>query len=78
MKKISAEEFDRRFDQGEDLTPYLDLASATCLGEKSQRVNVDFPVWMIRAMDQEAARLGISRQALIKVTMDQRLQVRHP
>jgi hypothetical protein len=28
MKKISAQEFDRRFDAGEDILPYLDLSTA--------------------------------------------------
>ncbi len=32
-----------------------------------KRVNVDFPVWMVQEMDEKARRLGISRQALVKV-----------
>lgn len=32
-----------------------------------KRVNVDFPVWMVKEMDERAGRLGISRQALVKV-----------
>ncbi|MBI9081538.1 MAG: hypothetical protein JEY79_17585 [Pseudodesulfovibrio sp.] len=32
-----------------------------------KRVNVDFPVWMVKEMDEKAGRLGISRQALVKV-----------
>ena len=32
-----------------------------------KRVNVDFPVWMVKEMDEKARRLGISRQALVKV-----------
>lgn len=28
MKKISTDEFDRRFDEGEDVTPYLDLSES--------------------------------------------------
>ncbi|BCS88166.1 type II toxin-antitoxin system BrnA family antitoxin [Pseudodesulfovibrio sediminis] len=31
-----------------------------------KRVNVDFPVWMVKEMDEKAGRLGISRQALVK------------
>ena len=71
---ISAEEFDRRFDNGEDITPYLDLAKASRPGRALQRVNVDFPAWMVSAMDNEASRLGVSRQALIKFVMDRHLQ----
>lgn len=69
-KKISAEEFDRKFDNGEDVLEYMDLDNAV------KRVTVDFPLWMIRALDFEASRLGISRQAVIKTwlgeCMDQR------
>ena len=72
--KISAEEFDRRFDNGEDITPYLDLSKASRPGRELQRVNVDFPNWMVGAMDKEASRLGVSRQALIKFVMDNHLQ----
>ena len=71
---IPAEEFDRRFDDGEDITPYLDFSKATRPGRELQRVNVDFPSWMVNAMDKEATRLGVSRQALIKFVMDSHLQ----
>jgi hypothetical protein len=72
--EITAEEFDRRFDNGEDITPYLDLSKASRPGRELQRVNVDFPSWMVNAMDKEASRLGVSRQALIKFVMDNHLQ----
>ena len=72
--KISAEEFDRRFDNGEAITPHLDLNKAARPGHELQRVNVDFPSWMVNAMDKEASRLGVSRQALIKFVMNSHLQ----
>jgi hypothetical protein len=72
--EISAEEFDRRFDEGEDMTPYLDMSTVRRPGRDVQRVNVDFPNWMVSAMDKEASRLGVSRQALIKFVMDSHLQ----
>ena len=71
---VTAEEFDRRFDNGEDITPYLDPGKARRPGRELQRVNVDFPSWMVNAMDKEASRLGVSRQALIKFVMDSHLQ----
>jgi len=72
--ELSAEEFDRRFDEGEDMTPCLDMSTARRPGRELQRVNVDFPHWMVSAMDKEASRLGVSRQALIKFVMDSHLQ----
>jgi hypothetical protein len=76
MKKteISDEEFERRFDAGEDISEFVDWKNAHRPGRDVQRVNVDFPSWMVSAMDREATRLGVSRQALIKVVMDRHLQ----
>lgn len=71
---MKAEEFDRRFDAGEDVAQYLDLSTARRPGQEQKRVNVDFPVWMVRALDREARRLGVSRQAVIKVWVAERLE----
>lgn len=71
---MKAEEFDRRFDAGEDMTPYVDLTKARRPNQEPRRVNVDFPVWMVRSLDREAKRLGITRQALIKVWIAERLE----
>lgn len=72
-KTIEAEELDRRFDEGEDITPWLDLSSARRPGLELRRVNVDFPSWMVDALDREARRLGVSRQAVIKTWIAERL-----
>ena len=66
-KPISSEEFDRRFDDGEDMSDYIDWSSARRPGLEIQRVNVDFPRWMIDRLDREAKRLGVARQAVIKM-----------
>ena len=72
---ISAEEFDRLFDEGkEDITQYLDLSSIRRPGREVKRVNVDFPAWMIDALDKEAESIGIARQALIKTIVNNHLQ----
>ncbi len=71
---MKADEFDRKFDEGEDITRYLDLSAATRPGQEQKRVNVDFPVWMVRLLDKEAKRLGVPRQAIIKVWIGERLQ----
>ena len=38
------------------------------------RVNVDFPVWMIASLDKEAARIGVTRQSIIKLWLAERLE----
>ena len=72
--EISTEEFDRRFDAGEDITPYLDMSKARRPGREIRRVNVDFPAWMLQSIDREAARLGVPRQAIIKIWLADRLR----
>ncbi|MGH7952915.1 MAG: type II toxin-antitoxin system BrnA family antitoxin [Limisphaerales bacterium] len=74
-KKITAKKFDEKFDSGEDVSAYLDFARATRPGHVKSRVNVDFPVWMIRKLDLVAGRNGIARQALIKAWLAERLKL---
>jgi hypothetical protein len=74
VKTISAKEFDAKFDRGEDITPYLDFDSMVVV----RRVNVDFPDWMIKRLDQEAQKLNISRQAVIKMWLSDRMQAYTP
>jgi macrodomain Ter protein organizer (MatP/YcbG family) len=71
---MKAKDFDRKFDDGEDITVHLDLSKARRAGEEQRRVNVDFPVWMIDSLDREARRLGVTRQSIIKVWLAERLQ----
>ncbi|XXJ20791.1 type II toxin-antitoxin system BrnA family antitoxin [Desulfovibrio caledoniensis] len=42
-------------------------AESETFDREIKRVNVDFPVWMVKEMDEKARRLGVSRQALVKV-----------
>ena len=39
-----------------------------------KRVNVDFPVDMLKRLDEEAKRVGVNRQALIKMWLNDRLE----
>jgi hypothetical protein len=74
---MKSEEFDKKFDDGEDVSKYLDFANATRPGREQKRVNVDFPVWMIQSLDREASRLGVPRQSVIKVWIADRLERAH-
>ena len=56
---MKAEAFDKAFDNGGDVSKYLDFSKATRPGKEQKRVNVDFPVWMIQSLDKEAQRLGV-------------------
>lgn len=71
---MKAKKFDTDFDDGKDVTAVLDIAKARRPLQKQRRVNVDFPDWMIEALDKEARRLGVTRQSIIKVWLAERLE----
>ena len=73
-KTIKAEDFDAMFDSGEDVSEYLDFSKAKRPGREQKRVNVDFPTWMVKALDREARRIGVTRQSIIKVWLAERLE----
>ncbi|HKY20608.1 MAG TPA: hypothetical protein VJM31_05260 [Vicinamibacterales bacterium] len=66
---VSAAELDAMHDAGVDLSAHVDLDKAARPGRAVQRVNVDFPVDLLREIDQAARRLGVTRQAFIKVRL---------
>jgi hypothetical protein len=75
LKTISAEEFDKKFDDGEeDILPYLNLTKAERPNQAPKRVNVDFPLWVVNGLDREAQRLGVTRQSLIKMWIAEKLK----
>ncbi len=71
---MKAEEFDKRFDEGEDVSQYLDISRARRPVQEQKRVNVDFPLWMVQLLDKEAKRLGVPRQSIIKLWVSERLK----
>lgn len=80
MKKTTAKEFDEKFDNGEDISEYLDFSAAIRLKDvkklntDTKKVNVDFPEWVIESLDKEAKRIGVTRQSIIKVWIAERLK----
>ena len=73
-KTYTAAEIDAAFDNGEEILHMFDLASARVVTSEAKRVNVDFPVWMVKALDREAGRLGVTRQSLIKMWIAGKLE----
>jgi len=70
---MKAKEFDKAFETGKDLTAHLNLSKLSKPGQNHKRVNVDFPEWMVRSLDKEAKRLGVTRQSIIKVWIAEKL-----
>jgi hypothetical protein len=71
---MKASEFDKKFDDGENIIADLDVTRARRPGEEVKRINVDFPTWMVKSFDKEARRLGVTRQSIIKMWLAERLQ----
>jgi len=64
---MKAEEFDKIFDDNEeDIIEYLDLSKIKRPNLEPKRINIDFPTWMVKKLDDEARHIGVSRQAIIK------------
>jgi hypothetical protein len=75
-KTITAEELDRLVDEGkEDVLQYFDLDNLRSAGStKIRRTTIDLPEYMFAALDEQAKRIGIARQALIKVWLSEALK----
>jgi hypothetical protein len=71
---MKADEFDKRFDEGDDILDAVDLSKAKRIMQDQKRVNVNFPAWMIESLDKEADRVGVTRQSIIKVWLAERLE----
>ena len=71
---MKASELDRKFDDNQNILESLDLSQARRPALEQKRVNVDFPAWMIIALDREARKLGVTRQSVIKMWLAERLQ----
>ena len=73
-KSITTQEFDELFDNNKEIIEHLDLKTATRNGLKTRRVSVDFPEWMISQLDQQASKLGVTRQSIIKFWISEKLK----
>lgn len=72
---MKANDFDEKFDQGsEEVVDDLDLSTARRVNQQQKRINVDFPAWVVESLDREAARIGVTRQSIIKVWLVERLK----
>jgi hypothetical protein len=71
---MKAKDIDKIFDEGGDISAHLDVTRARRPEQEQKRVNVDFPLWMIQQLDKESRRLGVPRQAIIKLWVAERLE----
>ncbi len=72
---MKASEIDKLFDDNqEDVLEYFDTSKVKMINEEPKRINIDFPTWMVKSLDREAQHIGVSRQAIIKMWLAEKLQ----
>ncbi|MBW1929132.1 MAG: CopG family transcriptional regulator [Deltaproteobacteria bacterium] len=77
MKRIAKnnEEFDKRFDEGEDIHDLIDMSRAKIRRSgKKVRISLDIGEELLREIDSIRAVIGVDRSALIKVWLHERIQ----
>ena len=66
-KAKTAQEFDERIDSGESIFDVADI-------ELIRRTTIDFPDSMLKRLDIEAQKRGVTRQSLVKMWLFERLE----
>lgn len=74
-KNMTAADFDEAFDRG-DVSEHLDQKSIKAR-YPVQRISIDFPKNILEEVDLEAAKIGVTRTALIKMWVSQQLLKYH-
>jgi hypothetical protein len=70
---MKAEEFDRKFDDGESIIEYLDLTKIKRSNSEEQTIALEFPSWMIEALNKESQRLNLPLQVIVKGWIEEKL-----
>lgn len=76
-KKVakSAEEFDRRFNEGEDIHDLIDMSKAKIVRYgKKVRITLDIAEGLLQEIDRIRNEIGVDRAALIKIWLHERVQ----
>jgi hypothetical protein len=72
---MKAEEFDRLFDDGESIIEYLDLTQIKRSNSEEQTIALEFPSWMIEALNKESQRLNLPLQVIVKGWIEEKLAI---
>lgn len=69
-------DIDDYFDNGGDMTPFIDEASITHPNwdDKTRKVNISMPEWMIGELDAIARHFATTRQGVINMWIGERLE----
>ncbi len=71
----STEEFDRRFDDGEDIHDLIDISKAKIIRHgKKVRITLDVAEDLVKEIDGIRNNIGVDRGALIKIWLYERVK----
>jgi hypothetical protein len=71
----NTEEFDRRFDNGEDIHDLIDMNKSRIIRHgKKVRITLDIAEALVKDIDQIRGTIGVDRAALIKIWLHERIQ----
>ena len=69
MQRVDIEEIAERAERGEDISAHFPKTFAA-----KQRVHIDFPLPLLRTIDAECTRIGITRQAWMTMACTEQLR----
>ncbi len=71
----SAQEFDKRFEAGEDIHDLIDMSKAKVVRHgKKVRLTLDVAESLVTEIDEIRQQIGVDRGALIKVWLHERVK----
>ena len=76
-KKVakSAEEFDKRFNEGEDIHDLINISEANIVRHgRKVRITLDIAEGLLQEIDRIRNEIGVDRAALIKIWLHERVQ----
>ena len=75
-KSITSDQLEEMFDNGEDILSHVDLGNPVVEHHPplEKRITLTMPAWMVNELDEEAADLAISRNAVVNTWIADRLR----
>ncbi|MCX5856208.1 MAG: CopG family transcriptional regulator [Deltaproteobacteria bacterium] len=71
----NSDEFDRRFDAGEDIHELVDVSQATVTRPgRKVRLTLDVSEALVKDLDDIRNKIGVDRSAIIKIWLHERVQ----
>lgn len=71
---MKVDELEQAFDEGREVLSHFDQSRLQKPNAGTKKPTMDFPVWLLKRIDREAKRIGVSSQALIKVWCVEKLK----